>query len=102
MRELVCTQSKSQVLQQELQSFWQETVKHKPHVGATAVLGNTAVKETEECAIPDYGALKNFELPNDTNPTFSGVINQIQTIVQYYTRKDIPDIPPHSYKGTSH
>ena len=69
-----------QVPQQELQSFWEETVKQKPHGGAIAVLGDTAVEATEECAIPDYGAVKNFELPNDTNLTFSSVINQYKQL----------------------
>jgi len=64
-----------QAPQQELQSFWEENVKHKPHIGAIAVLGDTAVESTEECAIPDYGAVKNFELPNCTKIT-SDVINQ--------------------------
>ena len=36
-------------------------MKHKPHIGAVAVLGDTAVKATDECAIPDYGAVKNLE-----------------------------------------
>ena len=49
-------------------------MKHKPHVGAVAVLGDTAVEATEECAIPDYRAVKNFELPNAV--TFSSIINQ--------------------------
>ena len=62
--------------QQELRSFWEDTVKHKPHIGAVAVLDATAFEATEECAIPDYGAGKNFELPQCTKSAFSGVINQ--------------------------
>ena len=62
--------------QQELRSFWEDTVKHKPHIGAVAMLDATAVEATEECAIPDYGAVKNFELPQCTKSAFSSVINQ--------------------------
>ena len=43
-----------QAPQQELRSFWEKTVKHKPHIGTVAVLGDMAVEATEECAIPDY------------------------------------------------
>ena len=59
-----------QAPQQELRSFWKETVKRKPRTGAVAVLGDMAVKTTEECAISDYGAVKNFELPNCTKTAF--------------------------------
>ena len=69
-----------QAPQQELQSFWEETVKHKLHIGAVAVLGDMTIEATEECAIPDYGAVKNFELPNCTRTTFSGVINQYKNL----------------------
>ena len=55
-------------------------MKHKPYIGAVAVLGDMAVEATEECAIPDYGAVKNFELPNCTRTTFSGVINQYKNL----------------------
>ena len=65
-----------QAPQQELRAFWEEIVKHKPHIGAVAVLGDTTVEATEECAIPDYGAVKNFELPNAVTTTFSNIINQ--------------------------
>ena len=34
------------------------------------------IEATEECAIPDYGAVKNFELPQCTKSAFSSVINQ--------------------------
>ena len=47
---------------QDLRAFWEETVKHKPHIGSVAVLGETNSDVTEECAIPDYGAAKDFEL----------------------------------------
>ena len=53
-----------QAPQQELRSFWEETVKHKPHIGVVAALGDSEVEATEECANPDYGAVKKFELPN--------------------------------------
>ena len=69
-----------QAPQQELRSFWEETVKHKPHIGAVAVLGDTEVEATEECAIPDYGAVKNFELPNCTKVAFSNVIDQYKDL----------------------
>ena len=62
--------------QPELQSFWEDTVKHKLHIRAVAVLDAIAVEATEECAIPDYDAVKNFELPQCTKSAFSGVINQ--------------------------
>ena len=64
-----------QAPQQELRAFWEEIVKHKPHIGAVAVLSDTTVEATEECAIPDYGAVKNFELPNAVTTTFSSIIN---------------------------
>ena len=69
-----------QAPQQKLRSFWEETAKHKPHIGTVDVLGDMAVEATEECAIPDYGAVKNFELPNCTKITFSGVINQYKNL----------------------
>ena len=72
----VYPKQQTQGSQQELRSFWEETVKHKPHIGAVAALDATVVEATEECAIPDYGAVKNFELPQCTKSVFSGVINQ--------------------------
>ena len=73
--------------QQELRSFWEDTVKHKPHIGAVAVLDATAIEATEECAIPDCGAVKNFELPQCTKSAFSSVINQCNTCFVPYLGK---------------
>jgi len=69
-----------QAPQQEQQLFWEENLKHKPHIGAVAVLVDNAVEAMEECAIPDYGTDKNFELPNCTKTTFPGVINQYKRL----------------------
>ena len=69
-----------QASQQELRALWKEIVKHKPHIGAVAVLDDTEVDVTEECAISDYGAERKFELPVAMTATFAGIINQYKQL----------------------
>ena len=69
-----------QAPQQELRAFWEEIVKHKPHIGAVAVLDETEVDVTEECAIPDYGAKREFEVSVAITTSFSGIINQYKKL----------------------
>ena len=52
-------------------SIWKEIVKHKPHIRAVAVLDDTEVDVTVECAIPDYGTEREFELPVAMTATFA-------------------------------
>ena len=91
----VYPKQQAQGSQQELRSFWEETVKHKPHIGAVAALDATAVEATEECTIPDYGAVKNFELPQCTKSVFTGIINQYKHLFG----ENNTGIPSHSHKG---
>ena len=42
----VYPKQQTQGSQQELRSFWEETVKHKPHIGAVAALDATVVEAT--------------------------------------------------------
>ena len=60
------------VLTDDLQCIWQAAVKHKPPVAAT----QDALDVTTDSAIPDYGALKQFDLPYFQTAEFSGVISE--------------------------
>ena len=44
------------------------------------MLDDTEVDVTEECAIPDYGAKREFELPVATTATFADLINQYKQL----------------------
>ena len=88
MTQLGCIQSKFKHHNRSYDHSGKK-LKRKPHIGAVAVLGDMAVEATEECAIPNYGAVKNFELPNCTKIAFSGVINQYKTCFVTYQGRQV-------------
>ena len=44
--------------------IWDNMVQQKPHVRPIAAVGEMTTEITNDCAIPDYGAPKQYELPN--------------------------------------
>ena len=61
---------------ERLQPIWEETQRNMPHIGAIAAIGDSTTEPTEECAIPDFGAPEQYELPVSTNSTFVSVVDQ--------------------------
>jgi len=65
---------------EHLQLIWEETQRNIPHVGAIAAIGDVATEPMEECAIPDFGAPEQYELPISTTNCFLPVIDQYRSI----------------------
>ena len=63
-----------------LQSIWKETQRNIPHIGTIAAIGNSATEPMEECAIQDFGAPEQYELPASTNSTFVSVVDQYKSL----------------------
>ena len=63
-----------------LQPLWEETQRNIPHIGTIAAIGNSATEPTEECAIPDFGASEQYELPIFTNSAFVSVVDQYKRL----------------------
>ena len=61
---------------ERLQPIWEETQRNMPHIGAIVAIGDSTTEPTEECAIPDFRAPEQYELPVSTNSTFVSVVDQ--------------------------
>jgi len=60
---------------EHLQPIWEETQRNIPHIGTIVVIGDVATEPTEECAISDFGAPEQYELPVSTTNSFLPVID---------------------------
>ena len=60
--------------------IWDNTVLQKPHVRAIAAVGEMTTEITNDCAIPDYGAPKQYELPNRSNSLLSTVVDKFKDL----------------------
>ena len=47
--------------------IWDNVVQQKPHVQPIAAVGEMTTEITNDCAIPDYGVPKQYELPDCSN-----------------------------------
>ena len=63
----------------DLQHIWQAAVKHKPPVNCVAATLD-ASDVTIDCAIPDYGAKQQFDLPYCESAEFSAVVSEYQDL----------------------
>ena len=60
--------------------IWEETQRNIPHIGTIAAIANSTTEPTDECAIPDFGAPEQYELPVSTNNTFTSVVDQYKIL----------------------
>lgn len=65
---------------EHLQPVWEETQRNIPHIGTIAAIGDVTTDPTEECAIPDFGAPEQYELPVFTNKIFLPIVDQYRSI----------------------
>jgi len=63
-----------------LQPIWKETRRNMPNIGAIAAIGDSTTEPTDKCAIPDFGALEQYELLVITNNSFVSVVDQYKRL----------------------
>ena len=61
---------------QELRHIVEEARNNKPHVGIIAAINDDSSELTEECAIPNFGASKAYELPENCGDEFGQLIEE--------------------------
>ena len=59
-----------------LPSWEEKTQRNIPHIGTIAAIANSTTEPGDECAIPDFGAPEQYELPVSANSTFTSVVDQ--------------------------
>ena len=64
----------------DIHMIWDNAVLQKPHVRAIAAVGEMTTEITNDCAIPDYGAPKQYELPNCSNSLLSTVVDKFKDL----------------------
>ena len=60
--------------------IWDNAVQQKPHIRAVAAVGELTTEIINNCAIPDYGAPKQYELPNCHNTLLSTVVDKYKDL----------------------
>ena len=66
---------------QELRHIVEEAWNNKPHVGIIAAINDDSSELTEECAIPNFGASKAYELPENCGDEFRQLIEEHRFIL---------------------
>ena len=61
---------------QQLQHMVEKAHNNKPHIGIIAAVNGDLNKISEECAIPDFGAPKAYELPDSCGDEFKHLIEE--------------------------
>ena len=61
---------------QELRQIVEEAWNNKPHVGIIAAVNDDSSELTEECAIPNFGTSKAYELPENCGDEFRQLIEE--------------------------
>ena len=61
---------------QQLQHMVEEAHNKKPHIGVIAAVNADSSEISEECAIPDFGAPKTYELPENCGDEFRQLIEE--------------------------
>ena len=61
---------------QELRHIVEEAQNNKPHVGIIAAINDDSSELTEECAIPNFGTSKAYELPENCGDEFRQLIEE--------------------------
>ena len=65
---------------QQLQHMAEEAHNNKPHIGVIAVVNGDWSEITEECAIPDFGTPKVYELPESYGDEFRQLIEEYNNL----------------------
>ena len=60
----------------DIHMIWDNAVQHKLHIQAIAAVGELTTEISNDCAIPDYGAPKQYELPICHNALLSTVVDK--------------------------
>ena len=71
---------KQEKVPDDIHMIWDDAVLQKPHVQAIAAVGEMTTEITNDCAIPDYGAPKQYELPNCSNSLLSTVVDKFKDL----------------------
>jgi len=78
----------------DIQAIWDTTVQQTPHIKEIAAIEESSTEITTDCAIPDYGAPKKYELPNCQNMFLSTVVTQYKNLhILYNTWTHISCLP---------
>ena len=68
---------KQDPIPKDIRAIWDTTVQQKPHI---SVIGKISTDVTTDCAIPDYGAPKQYELPNCQTTFLSTLVSQYKNL----------------------
>ena len=71
---------KQEKVPDDIHMIWDNMVQQKPHVRPIAAVGEMTTEITNDCAIPDYGAPKQYELPNCSNTLLSTVVDKFKDL----------------------
>ena len=64
----------------DIHMIWDDAVQQKSHIRAIAAVGELTTEITSDCAIPDYGGPKQYELPNCHNTLLSTVVDKYKDL----------------------
>ena len=68
---------------EHLQHMVEEAHNNKPHIGVIAAVNADSSEISEECAIPDFGAPKTYEVPENCGDEFRQLIEEYNDL--FYT-----------------
>ena len=71
---------KQEKVPDDVHMIWDNMVQQKQHVRPVAAVGEMATEITNDCHIPDYGAPKQYELPNCSNTLLSTVVDKFKDL----------------------
>ena len=71
---------KQEKVPDDVHMIWDNMVQQKPHVRPIAAVGEMTTEITNDCAIPDYGAPKQYKLPNCSNTLLSTVVDKFKDL----------------------
>ena len=71
---------KQEKVPDDVHMIWDNMVQQKQHVQPIAAVGEMTTEITNDCAIPDYGAPKQYELPNCSNTLLSTVVDKFKDL----------------------
>lgn len=72
--------SKQENVPNDIHTIWDNVAQKKPHIRAIAAVGELTTEITTDCAIPDYGAPKQYDLPNCQSALLSTVVTQYKDL----------------------
>ena len=64
----------------DIQTIWNSTMQQKPNIKTIATVGKSLTEVTTDCAIPDYGASKQYEFPHCEDTAISKLVTQYKDL----------------------